>query len=546
MPKTYEKIITLDNFYGGIAETDLDIYSKPGEAGYIQGSDILRSKDFLRPGLDMVTDDDASGFSGAQGLVPRVRGYARIPGTNVIYCVMYQVNTDPNPDEYGSRLMKKSTLTGSWSTAGLTTTSGTRADTTDTTEPPFGLWIFPAGTSGELFYVSRGTSYTTVANKKGLALAKFDIPNDTETIEYDALNTAAWGGAVGIVGGAVNHTDGNLYFWKTNLNGLGGRYIGPYDGTTAPSAVTPFSVPLGYNIVQAISYGHYLLIAANDSAASRTSKLFLIDPYSNINIYTTDDTYDTGTFDIQSIALVEGGIKVITAMGDYFIKDWLGGNTFVNEKRLIVGSTSAFSIRPTAVDIKDNVLYFGTNNSISGFNNGIYAYGRERTEDSKVIHNAYVYHGDDVSNIDYRAIKWISDGDDILLHSAQFDGTTYTISRLGTSRDTSNFAYESIYFRPWRNLKSQCLKATFFHSPLAASNTFTLAMKRDDDANFTTIDTAVGTANTSETILRNNDSTLSANFLTGWRHKARFTVASGATTLKLEAIKFKFRTVEQE
>lgn len=535
MAQNLTKTIVLSNFYGGQAETDLDIYARDGEAGYVQSADLFRSNDFLRPQLDMA--NDGTGFSGAQGLVPRIQGYVKNPATNVIYCKIYRVDTDPTPDEYGPQLFRKSTLTDSWTLASLTTTVGTRMTTTDSTEHPFGLWVRPTGSSGEVFYASRGSAYSTSARAIGL----FDVPNDTETIEWDDLDSTAWGGDNGQIGGAVYHTDGNMYFWKTDLNGVGGRYIGAWDGTTKPDSTTPFSIPVGYSIVDTISYGHYLLCAANSSSSSATSKLFLIDPYSNYGFYTFDDIYDTGTYEIQKIQLVEGGVKILTALGDYYIWDWAGGNTFFKEKRLNVRSTSGFSVRPTACDVRDNIWYFGTNNSVSGFNNGIYAYGREKQENPKILHNAYVYHGDDVSSVDYRAIKWISDGDDMLLYSSQYDGTTYTCSRLSTARDISNFIYESLFFRPWRNLRSQCIKATFYHEALGASDRFALNWKVDDpDNSFTEIDTAVGTTSDVETVLRNNMAGLTNNFLNGFRHKLRYTITGGEP--RIEAIKLTFRS----
>lgn len=536
MPKTYEKTVVLDNFYGGIAEDDLDIYSRPGEAGYIQSADIIRNKDFLYPGFDMVDDTNAQAFDTINGYSQQVRGYVKRSATNVIYAVQFGNDTDPS-SIWRSSLMSKSSLTGNW-----TTGVATEGNDDGAGEPVFGLWEL----GGNLYWIHKKTT----AGTAGYLISQYAIGSTTFAEDWDNLNVAGWGSPIvataGTQGGAMLHTDGNLYFWI-------GRFIGPYDGTTKPSLITPFSIPANYRIVDAISYGHYILVAANDgdnagvsSGASRTSKLFLLDPYSGIGTYTFDDIYDTGTYEIQAIALVEGGVKIITALYDYFIWNWNGGNSFSKEKRLNVGSTTSFKIRRTAIDVKDNILYMGMNNSISGFNNGIYAYGRERTENPKVIYNAYVNPSDDVSSIDYRAIKWVEDAGNQVLLASWYDGTNYKMSRTDTSRDVTNFSYESIYFRPWRNLKSQCLKATFFHSPLAANNTFTFAMKRDDDSSFTTIDTGVGTAGTSETILRNNDSGLSANFLKGWRHKAKFTVASAATTLKLEAIAMKFRTCEQE
>ncbi len=543
MSKTIEKVITLDNFYGGIAETDLDIYSRPGEAGYIQGVDIIRDKDFLRPGLDMVTDANGDGFDDpTNGESAQVRGYVKRSGSNVIYAVQFGNDTDPS-STWRSSILTKSSLTGNWGNAIATQSTDDGAG-----EPVFGIWEL----GGNLYFIRKKTA----AGAAGYVIDQYAIGSTTYTEVWDNLNVAAWGSQVVATqatgGGALLHTDGNLYFWIQ-------RYIGPYDGTTKPSAVTPFSIPANYSIIQAISYGHYILCAANDSSASsvtgsaRTSKLFLIDPYSNVGIYTYDDVYDTGTYDVRAIALVEGGIKIITSLTDYYIWDWVGGQTFVKEKRLNVASATDWSVtsgnprlHSTAVDVKDNILYMGTNCSVSGFGNGVYAYGRERTEDPKVIYNAFINHSDDTSSVEYRAVKWITDAGVSSLHASWYDGTNYRMSRSSTARDTANFLYDSIYFRPWRNLKSQCVKATFFHAPLGASDRFTFSMKRDDDSSFTEVDTSIGTTNASETILRNNQSGLTNNFLKGWRHKTRLAIASAGTTTKIEAIKMRFRTVEQE
>lgn len=538
MLQVLQKTITLDNFYGGIAENDLDIYSKEGECGYVQSSDILRSKDFLQPGLNMVSDISGLVFNNN---TVRVRGYVKRSGTNLLYAIGFvQDSTD---SLYKNALFKKSTLTGTWSISSA-------YDVTDngSVEPAFGVWE-----QGGYVYFFREKSSAGVA---GCWIGQAYIDGSSYSPDWDNLNVAAWGGTAitsSVGAGAVLHSDGDLYFF---LN----RYIGPYDGVTKPSAITPVDLPANYHIVNVISRGHYLLIAANDgntsaiTGSSRTSKLFLWDPYAALGLYTFDDVYDTYAYGIQGIANMEGGVKVLTALYDYYILNWEGENYFSKEKRLNVGSATDWRvttadigapIRKTAIDVKDNVLYFGTNNNVSGFANGIYAYGRERPEDLRALQNAYVNHLNDVSSIDYRAIKWVVDSGNQVLFASWYDGTDYRLSRSGTDKDTANFNYQSIYFRPWRNRKSQCIKAVFFHAPLSSTDRFKFEMKRDQDSAFTEIDTAIGTTGASETILLNNGSGLSANFLTGWRHKARVTI-TGGSTFRLEAIKFKFRTVEQE
>ena len=539
MPKTFTKTINISNFYGGIAETDLDIYSRPGEAEYVQSADLFRSKEFLRPQFDMVDDKNGTAFDQpTQGESGQVRGYVKRSGSNNIYAIQFGNDTDPS-SIWRSQLITKSSLTGTW------TVVDTEANDDGAGEPVFGIWEV----DGNLYWIHKKTT----AGAAGYLISQYALGSSTFTEDWDNLNVSAWGSptvaTAATKGGALLHTDGNLYFWI-------GRYIGPYDGTSKPSTITPFALPSNYTIVDAISYGHYILCAANDGSAStvtgaaRTSKLFLLDPYSNVGIYTFDDIYDTGTYEIQALALVEGGVKVITALYDYYIWDWSGGNTFIKEKRinvLVTGSTTQFSVRRTAVDVRDNILYMGMNNSISGFRNGIYAYGRDRIEDPKIVHNAYVNHVDDISVIDYRAVKWITDAGNTVLHASFYDddAAIYEMSRSSTARDIANFKYESVFFRPWRNMKSQCIQATFYHDELGASDRFQLRWKVDDsDDAYTEIDTSIGTTGAVETVLTNNMAGLTNNFPKGFRHKFEYIITGGE--VRIEGIKLKFRTVSQE
>ena len=526
MPQTLEKTIVIDDFYGGIAESDLDIYSKPGEASYIQATDIFHTKEFLRPGYDMV--DDSGGVSASNGSVPRVRAYVKRSGTDVLYCAQWFQNTGDS--KYFTHILKKASLTGTWSELTVETIDVWAV------EPAFALWEL----NGVLYWFGEKTS----AAAAGCVINSYNIGTSTLTENYDDLNVAIWGSpTTSINAGIMAHSDGNHYIFKD-------RYIGVFDGTTKPSLVTPFALPANYGIVDAISYGHYILIAANDGSntavtgAGRTSKLFLLDPYSNSGVYTFDEIYDAQTYNIQGLALVEGRVKVITHAFDYFILDWSGQNFLSNEKKLKIESNgTATDIRRSAIDVKDNVLYFGTKGPSSGssFVNGIYAYGREKSDSPPALQNAFINHSDTTDAVDYRAIKWSMEGAQILFAS-WYDQTNYKMSRSSTSRDTANFKYQTIYFRPWRNLRSQPLRVTFYHTALGASDRFTFSMRRDEDAAFTEIDASVGATSSSETVLVNNNSGLSNNFLTGYKHQGQITVASGATGFQLEAIKFKFRS----
>ena len=92
---------------------------------------------------------------------------------------------------------------------------------------------------------------------------------------------------------------------------------------------------------------------------------------------------------------------------------------------------------------------------------------------------------------------------------------------------------------------------TIFHAPLSSTDAF--------DIDWVVDGTALGSGTTNEiekgadsrvndasqTILRNNQSGLTNNFPKGWRHKFRLERTDGST-LRIEAIKLRFRSVEQE
>ena len=540
MPKTYTKVITLNNFYGGIAEDDLDIYSKLGEGAYVQGADIFRYHDFLQQNYVAADDSAMTGEDAAIGFIPRSRGYVKSSTTNTIYTVVYGRNS--STPAWLHRVLSKTTVDSNWAlvTNGASGTNGSRANGTGTgaAEPTLGVFEY----SDDIYWFYRDTQ---VSQYSGTTL----------TDSWDNLNTVDWGGSNGYTGGAINHTDGNIYFWKQAISGTdnAGRYIGPYDGTTLPSAVTPFTLPEGYSIVDAISKGHYLIVAANDTTYSKTSKLFVIDPYTGVGIYTFDDIYDTQTYGIQALASVEGGIKLITFQNDLKIIAWGGGDYFPQEKRLNVGDTAGTTtVRRTAVDIKDRILYMGTNSTLSGFNNGIYAYGREKPEDVKAISNAFLNHSNTLASIDYRALKWMIFGPTgsptnaagkSIWFASWYNGTDYDMSRLNYSNATP-MVFHSTWFRPWRNLRSQCIKATIFHAPLSSTDRFDFDWAVNGGS-FSEIETSNGATDGSETILFNNQAGLTNNFPNGWRHKFRLERTDGST-LKIEAIKLKMRTSEQE
>jgi hypothetical protein len=270
----------------------------------------------------------------------------------------------------------------------------------------------------------------------------------------------------------------------------------------------------------------------------------LYDPYSTTGLYTFDDIYDTHTFNIQAIREVEGTVKVITALGDYRILDWRGGNVFTPAKKVKVGSTTQFYARRSAFDVKDNVMYFGTNNTVSGFNNGIYAYGRSTIDNEQIVHSAHINDALDVSSIDYRALKWVTIGGASNLFAGYYDGANYQLARIGTNY-SDNLQYDSIWFRPFGGLKSQCIKATLFFEPLPANCTITLNMAKDGGSFPGTV---IGTASgTGEVLKEITNATATTAFQKGYRHKIRLTMNSDvATRPQLETIKLKFRNVTQD
>jgi len=491
-----------------MADVDSDTGAKVGECAFVQQADLFDNREFLAPGLAMVSDD--ASISGVT--VPRILGYETIAvsGTNTAHAVFWDLSTN-----YILNVATKSSLTSVW------TSQDTHVLTASETEPSLGMWKY-------------GTYLYFFA--KPLVVDRY-LPGTGIDENWDTLNTAAWGSTAGTIGGALVHTDGSMYFYK-------GQYIGPWDGTSKPSTITPIDLEPNYTIVDAISYGNQILMAANDVTNSVTSKLFLYDPYSSTGIYTFDDIYDTHTFNIQAIKMVEGTVKVITALRDYRILDWRGGNVFTPNRKIKVGSDTQFYARRSAFDVKDNIMYFGTNNAVSGFSNGIYAYGRSSSDSAQIVHSAYINDASDVSSIDYRALKWITIGGASNLFAGYYDGSNYQLARIGTNY-SDDLQYDSIWFRPFAGLKSQCVKATLFFEPLPASDTITLNMAKDGGAfPGTVIGTASGTGEV-QTIITN--ATATTKFQEGYRHKVRITMNSTTTTRpQLEAIKLRFRTTSAD
>lgn len=508
MPTYKEKNLIISNFHGGMSDVDSDVSAGVGECAFVQQADLFDNKEFLAPSLAMTADDGS--ISGVT--IPAILGYETIAVSSVN--TPHAVFWDYAAGAYKLNVATKSSLTSIW------TSQDTHALTGTETEPPFGMWKY-------------GTYLYFFA--KPMVIDRY-LPGTGIDENWDTLNTAAWG-TTGTIGGTLVHTDGSMYFYK-------GQYIGPWDGTTKPSLITPVDLEPNYSIVDAVSHGNQIIIAANDVTNSTTSKLFLYDPYSSTGLYTFDDIYDTHTFNIQAIRMVEGTLKVITALGDYRILDWRGGNVFLPNRKVKVGSTTQFYARRSTFDVKDNIMYFGTNNSVSGFSNGIYAYGRSTPNDNQILHSAHINDASDVSSIDYRALKWITVGGESNLFAGYYDGANYQLARIGTNY-SDNLQYDSIWFRPFRGLKSQCIKATSFFEPLPASCTITLNMAKDGGAFPGTV---IGTASgTGEVLKEITNATATTAFQKGYRHKIRITMNSDAATRpQLEAIKLRFRTTSAD
>jgi len=520
------RTITFDQWNGGLSNVDLDIYAKAGEFSYSQDADILDTPDFLRPRLAMMDDSSVSGGGSVVSTTERVIGLAR-GQTSGAGNDIYAVSWDSADDDI--ELFGKATLTAPWTSI--------QDDTTGlNVSPPLGLFY----RDDELFWFNGARGAASATSK----ITKYIISSNTLDTAWDDLNVAAWGttGALGEdIGGAVLHSDGNIYFWQ-------GQFIGPYDGSTKPSAITPFNVGTDYRIVDVISWRQRLLIAANDINDARTSKLFLLDPLAPIPSHPFDDIYDTGTFRIQTLREVEGVIKVITALNYCQILDWEGGNVFRPIKRLDTGGlTQAIAfIRPTAVTVAENVLYFGTRSTVAAFSEGgIYTYGRKFPGAPQALQLEKVNEDDNTDLIDHLAILQTSIDGVSNFYMSWFDETNYGMSRENTTRSTT-LEYETVWTRPFPGLRSGVLKASLFHEDLGASGTITIQAQTGASAAYATIFQASGNGSY-QTVISNNSTlrgtaTISNAFLKGTKHKFKVTMSNG---VQLEKMKFKFRQAEQ-
>lgn len=539
-----EKVIILDKFYAGIASVDLDKDSNPGECGYAQEMNLINNEGFLTPNLEMT--DDADGDTSTVG--SRLEGFAVSAttqyGSNVsLWAVAYYLDTN-----YKNRVIQKTSHNGTWTAVGTATAGVNNTNITDADMEP---WCIQH--DDYIYWPSRSTGSSQV-------LARHQISGATTTETWDTINTAAWGSTNYTLaqGGAMVHTDGNAYFWK-------GRYIGVYDGTTAPSATTPFALPSKYRIKDAIPYRNKILIAANHQALTETSKLFLLDPYAPGLLYTFDDIYETNFYNIRAIRIVEGGVKVITATGDYVISDWVGGDYIIPSRVIPVATTSPLSMYRTAVDVRRNTMYFGTDNQVSGMNGGVYTYGRATNLDPWAVSNEHINHSADVSSVTYRHAKWWNSstgGSDVKgderLYVNWWDNTSATanfrISQLTTTK--ADGVFETVWFRPYPGLKSQIRKMTIYTEAIPASCSFVIKEQVDGQSAVTIA--TISTQNAVKTVIGNNRaiiSTVSADTVTtptaafqkGWKHKIRIEFTSNSTNaVEIEKIKLRVATEDVE
>ena len=324
--------------------------------------------------------------------------------------------------------------------------------------------------------------------------------------------------------------------------------------------VTPFGVSQDYVIIDVISLRNKLLIATNHRTNTATSKLFLLDPYAPGLLYTFDDIYETNLYNIQTLKLVEGEVKVISGNVDYTINNWTGGDYVIPSRKIPVDTTSALNINRQAVDVKRNTMYFGTNNSVSGMRAGIYTYGRDTDQDPWCISNEHINESADVSSVDYRAIKWWHYAGDEVLFANWYDGTNYNASRLTTTK--ADGVFETVWFRPYPGHKSQILDMTVFTQSIPASCSYVISHMIDGQASPGTTIATVSTLDTVKAVIRNNKtivstyktsdgtssdviSTPTAAWRKGYKHKIRIAYTSSTTTaVEIEKIKLYVRKQE--
>ena len=551
-PKTEELTYWFKNWYVGMSNIDSDEYALPWQGSYVQSAGIWEEQPFLRP--QRVNTANSGLISGNR--LGKVRGYAAYNGK--AYAV----------DHYdaagtGTQDIYEATLTSP--TAWTSVNSDTSLDID--TEPPAGVFI----QQGLLYYFEEG-----VAENSNSVISRYNIATDTLTVTYDDLDVAAWGNVSNDIGGYLQHTDGITYLWK-------GRYIGPCDGTTLPSAVTPSAAPSGYVIRDAITYGNKILVIANQvknqgiatnlaDGLFGGSALFLYDPYAPGLLYTFDDWYKIQIPNVQGMRLVGGRVLIINADFDINIWEWLGSDVVKKVATIPVNyyDSTYFGVRWNSITQTANKLLFGTtsyNGQIptSGdryLRHGIYAYGYEKEGQSWALQNFIVPATGsnstnlDLTEVDFRAVSLITaDGAGSLFGlggSIQYlyntwydtDATAYRngVLQLGNTSYSADCAWESTWVRPIPGRKTIPLKMQL----KGAAGTIIVKQMVDDDSGFTTIDTISSyTDEEAELAMNSIANPLTANFLTGHRHKFRFELNSASTT-KLEKVKLQFRSNQQE
>lgn len=533
-----------------MSDVDLDEYSASGQASYIQQADIIESQPFLMPGW--VTEEESSSLNtGANGKIGRVRGYATKSNGVGVSPMMHAVDwtaagpTNPRIDVFQKQLFADTDWTE-------VSTSGETDASLSGTEPTGGCW-FEDGSNSVLYF------FTNYSNN--LRVGSFNTGTGVVNLNLYAIG---WTGA-GYVLGFIQHTDGETYVFTDNAIGLPAN-------TGATGALATF--PNFLEPVDAISYGNKILVACNNQEG-QTAKLFIKDPYSNSFTYTFDDVYDIPVFRVCCIRKVAGRVIIITADYDYKIWQWNGGDDLTLLKTLKVGGYNAtFTIDPRAVDVKDGILYFGTSCNVTNFNNGIYAFGFNN-DGSTFLHNAFPSISSaqgaaivaDTSSQNFKAIKWYDDGGSasvkigntlsrqVGLFATAWDVTTNAYRNMEyviNSSRTADLDWRSVWIRPFPGLRTQIVKASLYHEPIASA---TIAMYQATDIvdqitwDSTNLRLTASSTSSSFTQVGNNatlrGTTTGTNtaFTSGRKHKIRITMSAGA---KLEKVKLRVRTTEQE
>lgn len=513
MPEFLEKTLTLGFWHAGMADVDLDEYANLGEVGYIQNADIYYGKPFLKP--QRQDGNDSTGLNtGLNGKIGKVRGYTGYNGK--AYCVDH----GNDGGTYRLGIFEQSLVSGSWSSIDDDTTIN------DSTEPPGGCWV----QDGYLYYFATGTK-----------MNQYNISTDTLTASWDNLAVTAWGGSDDDIGGYLQHTDGATYIFK-------GRYIGPYDGTTKPSLITPIDLPSGYIIADAVSYGNKILVLANpNSSFGGTARLFLYDPYAPLGIYTFEDVFDLKIFNAKTVRVVGNRVLIISAHNDYIINEWVGGDGAEPVKRLAVGYYDAdeLDLRRESVDVFRTSMFFSTSatSSVSSdFSNGTYAYGFADKGDPWSLQNYWIPGGGDLTGIDHKAMKWIMGSGIAYMFRTSYDtdDAEYDNNRLQEFNGsyTSKCITETTWMRPFRGLKSAPLKMSLYGGGSVKVE------QKVDGGSYTTIGTFDSFA-AEKYVITNNDSSADNTFSKGNRHKFRFTLGNTSVNC-LEKVKIRVRSAEQE